>query len=163
MQPWALGQVTGSPQHRLDRQFDAHQVQFDALIVELLAQATKGLHTRGINPVDGVRDQHHMARARVGGDVFGHRALKAVGGGEIERSVHAQRAEVGRQRRQQPQVAVAQAAIGMQADLDDAGVQPQVQKVRKRHQHARKHAPVEARRGQQRHGEGGPRNARLNA
>ena len=41
MQPRALGQVTGALQHRFHRQFDAHQVQVDALIVELLNSAVE--------------------------------------------------------------------------------------------------------------------------
>ena len=42
-----------------------------------------------------------------------------------------------------PQVAVAQAAVRVQADLDDARMQPQVQKMRQSHQHAGQHAPVD--------------------
>jgi hypothetical protein len=105
-------------------------------------------HPGGVDAVDGLRKQADVLRVRGGGQVLGHGALERAGGRKVQLVVHAQRIQVRRQRRQLPQVAVAQAAVRVQAHLDDARVQPQVQKVRQPHQHAGQHAPVDARRGQ---------------
>ena len=56
-------------------------------------------------------------------------ALEGAGRGEIQFVVHAQRIELRRQRRQLPQMPVAQAAVRVQAHFDDARVQPVVQEV----------------------------------
>ncbi len=51
-------------------------------------------------------------------------------------------------------MAVAQAAVGVQAHFNDAGVQPLVQKVAEVHQQSHQHAPVHARGRGQRQCEG---------
>ena len=56
--------------------------------------------------------------------MFDDGAFEIAGRGKVQFGVHAQRVEVRRQRRQAPEVAVAQAAVGVQADFDDARMQP---------------------------------------
>jgi hypothetical protein len=81
--------------------------------------------------------------------VVHHTAFQRAGRGKVEFGIHAQGQQMGRQRGQLPEVPVAQAAVGVQAHLDDARVQALVQKVAQVHQQAHQHTPVHAgRRGQ---------------
>lgn len=111
----------------------------------------------------GSANRHRCRRVRPLGQLVGDAALQRVGGGEIELRVHAQRQHPGGNGRKLPQVAVAQAAVGVQTDFNDAWVQALEQKVAQVHQDADQHPPVQARRGGQRQAKGGQANDRLDA
>ena len=86
-------------------------------------------------------------------------ALQRLCGGKIQFGIHAQGQHLRGDGGQLPQVAVAQAAVGMGRHFDDAGVQALVQKIAQAQYNAGKHPPVHLRRGQQRQQQGGQGNA----
>jgi hypothetical protein len=77
--------------------------------------AAEHLHAGGVDAVDRLREQAHVAHVRMRRDVFDDVALHRGGGGEVQLRIHAQCIQVRRQRRQLPQVPVAQAAVGIAA------------------------------------------------
>ena len=64
-----------------------------------------------------------MGHVGVLGELLHHRAFEGAGGGKVELGIHAQGVKVWCQGGQLPQVAVAQAAIGVQTHFNDARVQ----------------------------------------
>jgi len=70
-------------------------------------------------------------------------ALKGACRRKVELGVHSQGVKPRGQRLQIPQVAVAQTAIGVQTDFDDAWMQAVVQKMGEGDQYPSQHAPVD--------------------
>ena len=104
-----------------------------------------------------------MADVGVLGEVAADVALQCAGRGEVQFGIHTQRIQSGCQRRQVPQVAVAHAAVGVQAHFDDARVQPLVQKMPQPQQQPHQHAPIQARCGHQGECKGAQTDHRLGA
>ena len=88
-------------------------MQRGTALTQELVDLAEGFHPRHIHAVDGLGKQAHVFDRRVPCHMVHHRPLQRAGRGKVQFRIHTQRIKLGCQRRQMPEVAVAQAAVGV--------------------------------------------------
>ncbi len=149
-------QQPGAAQHLLDGELHSAHVQCPAVGTGQGPQPAEALNAGDVDAVDRQCEQADVPYPGICRKMFRDALLQRSSGREIEFRIHPHAQQSGCEWGQLPQVAVAQAAVRVQPDLDDPRMQPLVEEVAQVQHQPRQHPPVHARRGREREEERQP-------